>query len=144
MVFCTSCGAQMPGGTRFCPSCGTPAPAPALPGQMNMGGGGGNPAPPKYGTPIGPNGMPQPVTLMPTQALELPSKLNRVYLGLGWASHPGRNELDLDASAVLFSNGQVVDLISFQKVRYIAAQTHQIFHVMMKDRICGAATLNLK
>jgi len=39
------------------------------------------------------------------QALELPGALNRCYLGLGWASQPGAREIDLDASAALFSHG---------------------------------------
>ena len=86
---------------------------PAIPAQINMGG--TKPPPPKYGTPIGHNGMPQPVTLMPTQALELPGALNRCYLGLGWAGK-GSRDLDLDASAAVFSKGECVDLICFSQV----------------------------
>ena len=115
-MFCPSCGAQIANGVRFCPSCGAQAPT-VLPGQVSMGGAPTKGQPPPYGTPMGKNGMPQPVTLMPTQALALPAQLNRCYLGLGWTSHPGRPELDLDASAALFSNGQCVDVISFQKLR---------------------------
>ena len=115
-MFCPSCGAQIANGVRFCSSCGAQAPT-TLPGQVSMGGAPTKGQPPPYGTPIGKNGMPQPVTLMPTQALALPAQLNRCYLGLGWTSHPGRPELDLDASAALFSNGQCVDVVSFQKLR---------------------------
>lgn len=112
MVFCAGCGQSRVGDSKFCAGCG--AGFPALPQQLNMGG--GTEPPPKYGTPLGPNGMPQPVTLMPTQALELPGALNRCYLGLGWASKAGKRELDLDASAALFSEGKCVDIVSFQQV----------------------------
>lgn len=61
--------------------------------------------------------MPQPVNLMPTQAMQLPGALNRCYLGLSWQSFPGRRELDLDASAALFSRGQCVNIVSFQNLR---------------------------
>eukprot|EP00802_Teleaulax_amphioxeia_P009398 Tamp_09414.p1 GENE.Tamp_09414~~Tamp_09414.p1 ORF type:complete len:510 (-),score=80.96 Tamp_09414:238-1767(-) len=98
-------------------------------------GGAKNP-PPKYGTPVGPNGMPQPVTLMPTQALELPGALNRCYLGLGWASQPGAREIDLDASAALFSHGKLVDIISFRKLRDSLVQG-QSTCVHTGDILCG-------
>lgn len=61
--------------------------------------------------------MPQPVRLMPTQAMQLPGALNRCYLGLSWQSFPGRRELDLDASAALFSGGQCVNIVSFENLR---------------------------
>ena len=114
MVFCSSCGKAVAPGARFCAGCGTPVgpPVGTVPQQIQMGGG----AAPKYGTPLGKNGMPQPVTLLPTQALELPGALNRCYLGLGWAAKGGRN-LDLDASAAVFSEGACVDLVCFSQLR---------------------------
>jgi stress response protein SCP2 len=114
MVFCSNCGGAVAPGVRFCAGCGTSVgpPVGAVPQQIQMGGG----AAPKYGTPLGKNGMPQPVTLLPTQALELPGALNRCYLGLGWAAKGGRN-LDLDASAAVFSQGACVDLVCFSQLR---------------------------
>jgi len=66
--------------------------------------------------------------LKPTQSLQLPSKLNRCYLGVGWQSRPGGREVDLDASAALFSGGQKIDLISFQKLRDTPAPPSSIVH----------------
>jgi len=105
-MFCPSCGAPHRG-ARFCGKCGgqLPPPPQAPPPQLRMGG------------QPGPNGMPQPVRLMPTQAIQLPGALNRCYLGLSWQSFPGRRELDLDASAALFSRGQCVDIVSFAQLR---------------------------
>jgi len=67
--------------------------------------------------PVRPNGTPQPVMLKPTQGLQLPGALNRCYLGLSWQSGRGRRELDLDASAALFSGGKCINVISFQQLR---------------------------
>jgi len=72
--------------------------------------------------------MPPSVALKPTQSLQLPSKLNRCYLGVGWQSRPGGREVDLDASAALFSGGQKIDLISFQKLRDTPAPPSSIVH----------------
>jgi len=58
---------------------------------------------------------PPPVHMQPTHALQLPAKLERLYLGLGWRSP--RQGLDLDASAICFKAGRQVDLINFQRLR---------------------------
>jgi hypothetical protein len=59
--------------------------------------------------------VPPPLHMQPTHAMQLPAKLERLYLGLGWrASRPG---LDLDASVVCFSRGQQVNVINFQHLR---------------------------
>eukprot|EP00802_Teleaulax_amphioxeia_P006135 Tamp_06139.p1 GENE.Tamp_06139~~Tamp_06139.p1 ORF type:complete len:452 (-),score=68.41 Tamp_06139:1430-2629(-) len=72
--------------------------------------------------------MPTAVPLKPTQALQLPAALNRCYLGLGWQSRPGARELDLDASAALFSGGQCVNLVSFENLRDTAAPPSTVVH----------------
>ena len=43
MGFCTTCGAQLADGARFCPKCGTPAPGSAL--VSGAGAGSGTPPP---------------------------------------------------------------------------------------------------
>jgi len=125
MGFCASCGSGLQPGTRFCAGCGAPAPAPApqpIPQQMRMARGMGHAG-------AGPTGrMPTAVPLKPTQALQLPAALNRCYLGLGWQSRPGARELDLDASAALFSGGQCVNLVSFENLRDTAAPPSTVVH----------------
>lgn len=73
-----------------------------------------------------PKGVPPPVFLQPTHALQLPKKLERLYLGLGWRS--ARQGLDLDASAIIFSRGQKIDTVNFQKLRNVAQGNASIVH----------------
>ena len=61
--------------------------------------------------------VPASVVLLPTEAMLVPEKLERVYLGLGWSSVPGGQDLDLDASVCLFEGTECVDIISFMKLR---------------------------
>ena len=85
---------------------------------MKMGPGGGTPMQ---------NGMPQPVVLKPTQGLQLPGALNRCYLGLSWMAAGGR-EIDLDASAALFSGGKCVNVVSFQQLRDNSRPPFSVVH----------------
>lgn len=53
--------------------------------------------------------------LVPGQALQAASKLERLYLGMGWKDKG--QSIDVDASCVCFSAGNHVDTIFFQKLR---------------------------
>ena len=61
--------------------------------------------------------VPASVVLLPTEAVLVPEKLERVYLGLGWSSVPDGPDLDLDASVCLYEGTKCVDIISFMKLR---------------------------
>ncbi|KAG8466605.1 hypothetical protein KFE25_007984 [Diacronema lutheri] len=79
-----------------------------------------------YAAPAYAGKVPPPVHMQPTHAMQLPAKLERLYLGLGWQSP--RHGLDLDASVVCFSRGRQVDLINFQKLRNVAQGQASIVH----------------
>lgn len=64
--------------------------------------------------PIG-NGEVSVPQLVPGQAMQVATKLERVFLGMGWTGK-GSN-VDLDASCVAFSAGAAADMIFFQKLR---------------------------
>ena len=55
-----------------------------------------------------------PVQLLPTHNVQVPSTCSRLYFGLSWSA--GSN-IDIDASAVCLAGANVVDIISFQKLR---------------------------
>ena len=61
-----------------------------------------------------------PVTLLPTQCLQIPVALERLYLGLGWRNKGGAS-LDVDASAVSFSGNQVHNIVYYGSTRDRAA-----------------------
>ena len=77
-----------------------------------------------------------PVTLLPTQSLQLPVKLERLYLGLGWRNKGGAS-LDIDASAVSFSGNQVHNIVYFGNMRDRAAPSSAVVHT--GDVLTGGA-----
>lgn len=54
--------------------------------------------------------------LVPGQAMQTASKLERVFLGMGWAGKACQS-VDVDASCVAFAGGAVAETIFFQKLR---------------------------
>merc|ERR550514_2034250 len=61
------------------------------------------------------------IMLQPTQAIQVASKLERVFLGIGWRGKTdgsgGSKMVDVDASVVALSQGSPVDTISFKKLK---------------------------
>merc|ERR550514_175303 len=61
------------------------------------------------------------IMLQPTQAIQVASKLERVFLGIGWRGKTdgsgGSKMVDVDASVVALSHGSPVDTISFKKLK---------------------------
>jgi tellurium resistance protein TerZ len=55
--------------------------------------------------------------LVPGQAMQVSTKLERVFLGMGWTGKAADKNVDVDASVVAFSGGKVADLIFFKKLR---------------------------
>lgn len=77
------------------------------------------PMPIAMGTPI----LNQPKYEYPTdklgkgQALAMPKQVQRSYVGLGWRGNGGQ-VIDLDASCIAYSRGQVRGAVSFQGLQY--------------------------
>ena len=57
-----------------------------------------------------------PVDLLPTHALQVPTKLNHLFLGLGWSAKGGKT-IDLDASVACFTGADCCGIVSFQRLR---------------------------
>lgn len=116
------------------PAYGAPQPAYGAPQPMPAGYASAPPpaypvapqAKQMYAAPAYKGKVPPPVHMQPTHAMQLPAKLERLYLGLGWRSN--RHGLDLDASVVCFSKGKQVDLINFQKLRNVAQGEASVVH----------------
>jgi hypothetical protein len=61
----------------------------------------------------------KPTTVMamqPAQAMQMSSKLERIFFGIAWTNAAGGQNIDVDASVISFSNGQQVDCVSFQQL----------------------------
>lgn len=70
--------------------------------------------------------IPPPVHLHPTHSIQLPQKLQRLYLGLNWRSR--MPNIDLDASAVLFNRSKLVHVVNFQSLRYRTSGDASVVH----------------
>lgn len=57
------------------------------------------------------------VALEPAQAMQMSSKLMRVFLGLGWENNSPTARVDVDASAIAFSRGTVLEAVCFHNLR---------------------------
>ena len=85
-----------------------------------MGAGAGAKAPKE---PVEPTA---PKTMLPTQSLQLPGKLERLYLGIGWGNK-GRS-IDLDASAASFAGTELRSLVYFSTLKDRPPPSSSIVH----------------
>merc|ERR1719335_338865 len=51
------------------------------------------------------------------EAMAMPAAVSRSYVGLGWRGAGGKT-IDLDASCIAYSGGQVAGAVSFQELQF--------------------------